>query len=62
VEEAWIRIRGSAAERRINVGASIYDRARPISLDAMLDQAALDLLPTRLPEQREPSIRVAGAA
>ncbi|HEY4365428.1 MAG TPA: diguanylate cyclase [Bryobacteraceae bacterium] len=62
VEEAWIRIRGSAAERRIDVGASIYDPARPISLDGILDQAAQDLLPTRMPEQRQPVIRVAGAA
>jgi diguanylate cyclase (GGDEF)-like protein len=63
VEEAWIRIRASAAERRIDVGASIFDSIRPLSLDAMLDQAALDLLPTRMPEKREaPITRVAGAA
>jgi diguanylate cyclase (GGDEF)-like protein len=62
VEEAWIRVRASAAERRINVGASIYDPSRALSLDAMLEQAALDLLPTRMPEQQEPGTRVAGAA
>ena len=66
VEEAWMRIRGLAAERRIDVGASIYDPEfdpnRTLSLDAMLEQAAQDLLPTRLPEQREPIVRIAGAA
>lgn len=45
VEEAWMRIRVAAAERRIEVGVSIFDPSRPLSLDAMLEQAAQDLAP-----------------
>jgi PleD family two-component response regulator len=62
VEEAWIRIRTSSAERRINVGASIFDSSRPLSLDAMLEQAAQDLLPSRIPERPATGSRAAGAA
>ncbi len=50
VEEAWARIRSAAAEHRMEVGASIFDRNRPISLDAMLEQALADL-----PQLRETS-------
>ena len=46
VEEAWMRIRSAAAERRFEVGASIFDVARPLTLDAMLEQASRDLMPT----------------
>ena len=46
VEEAWMRIRVAAAESRIEVGVSIFDRSRPLSLEAMLEQAARDLVPT----------------
>ncbi len=51
-EEAWVRIRAAAAEHRIDIGASIFDRSRPLSLDAMLDQAMADLPQTR--ETRPP--------
>lgn len=61
VEEAWARIRTSAAEHRIEVGASIFDSSRPTSLDAMMEQALSDL-----PKLRESGIKrsssVAGAA
>jgi diguanylate cyclase (GGDEF)-like protein len=60
-EEAWIRIRASASERRIDVGASIFDSNRPLSLDAMLEQAAQDLLPSGM-QAHLPSTRIAGAA
>jgi DNA-binding NarL/FixJ family response regulator len=46
LEEAWIRVRSAAAERRFEIGASIFDSARPLSLEAMLIQAARDLLPS----------------
>ena len=46
-EEAWVRIRAAAAEHRINIGVSIFDRSRPLSLDAMLQQALADLPQTR---------------
>ena len=55
VEEAWVRVRGAAAEHRMHVGASIFDRSRPLTLDAMMEQAVSDL-----PPRREP--KVAGAA
>jgi PleD family two-component response regulator len=53
-EEAWARIRSAAAECHIEVGASIFDGARPLSLDMMIEQALADL-PRRQP-------KVAGAA
>jgi diguanylate cyclase (GGDEF)-like protein len=59
-EEAWIRFRTSASERRIDVGASIFDANRPLSLDSMLEQAAQDLLPSSM-QAHLPS-RIAGAA
>lgn len=46
-EEAWARIRAAAAEHRIDIGASIFDRERPLSLDAMFDQAMADLPQTQ---------------
>lgn len=58
VEEAWMRIRSTAAERRFEVGASIFDKNRPLSLEAMLEQASRDLMPAPSPE----TIRAAGAA
>ena len=53
-EEARARIRCAAAECHIEIGASIFDEARPLNLDAMIEQALADL------PQRQP--RVAGAA
>ena len=43
VEEAWARIRSLAAERRIQVGVSIFDPGCPKGLEAMLEQATADL-------------------
>jgi PleD family two-component response regulator len=69
LEEAWMRIRAAAAERRIEVGVSIFDSQRPVTLEIMLEQAELDLVPTPKPaapdtqrdSQRE-TPRIAGAA
>ena len=55
VEEAWVRIRDAAAEVRIDVGVSIFDPGRPLSLDAMIEQATADL-----PRAPEPRIRRRG--
>ncbi len=60
-EEDWMRNRNAAAEHRINIGACIFDANRPISLDAMLEQALADLPPVRSPKPRE-TTKVAGAA
>jgi diguanylate cyclase (GGDEF)-like protein len=52
VEEAWSRMHAAAQERRIRVGAAIFDPDRPTSLDTLLDQAALDLAPSGLSMRR----------
>jgi PleD family two-component response regulator len=52
VEEAWARLHAGLAGHRIRIGAAIFDRDRPVSLDALLDQAALDLAPTALAMRR----------
>jgi len=43
VEQSWARIRHAAAERRIELGVSIFDDGNPLSLDAMLERALADL-------------------
>jgi len=43
VEQAWVRIRNLAAERRIELGVSIFHGGNPLSVDAMLEQALADL-------------------
>ena len=45
VEQAWARIRNRAAERRIELGVSIFHGQNPLSVDAMLEQALADLGP-----------------
>ncbi len=66
LEEAWMRIRAAAAQRRIEVGVSIFDRQRPVTLDVMVEHAELDLAPTPKPAvsetREEDPPRVAGAA
>jgi PleD family two-component response regulator len=47
LEEAWARIRGAARDHRIDIGASIFDRNRPHTLETMLEQAEHDLNPAR---------------
>jgi diguanylate cyclase (GGDEF)-like protein len=43
VEQSWARIRNAAAERRIELGVSIFNGQNPLSLDAMIEQAVADL-------------------
>jgi PleD family two-component response regulator len=52
VEEAWARLHAGVTGHRIQIGAAIFDRERPASLEALLDQAALDLAPTALAMRR----------
>jgi GGDEF domain-containing protein len=43
VEQAWARLRHAAAERRIELGVSIFHNQNPLSVDAMIEQALADL-------------------
>ncbi|HEY1755373.1 MAG TPA: diguanylate cyclase [Bryobacteraceae bacterium] len=43
VEQAWTRIRNAAAERRIELGVSIFHGQNPLTVDAMIEQAIADL-------------------
>ncbi len=45
LEEAWMRIRTAASKHRLDVGVSIFDRSRALTLEAMLEQAEKDLAP-----------------
>ena len=66
LEEAWMRIRAAAASRRIEVGVSIFDPQRPLTLEVMIEHAELDLAPTPKPAaaevRNEDPPQVAGAA
>jgi len=44
-EEVWARMHSAAVKHRISFGAAVFDPERPISLDALLEQASLDLAP-----------------
>lgn len=61
LEEAWMRIRTAASKHRMEVGVSIFDRNRALTLDAMLEQAEQDLTPMPKPADRNLS-SVVGAA
>jgi diguanylate cyclase (GGDEF)-like protein len=52
VEEAWARLHAGVTGQRIQIGAAIFDTERPVSLEALLDQAALDLAPAVLAMRR----------
>jgi diguanylate cyclase (GGDEF)-like protein len=43
VEQSRARIRNAAAERRIELGASIFNGQNQLSVDAMIEQAVADL-------------------
>jgi PleD family two-component response regulator len=49
LEEAWMRIRTAASLRRMDLGASIFDYQRPVSLEAMIERAEQDLVPLPRP-------------
>jgi PleD family two-component response regulator len=43
IEEIWARLNTATAAGKIGFGAAIFDPQSPVSLDALLDQAALNL-------------------
>jgi PleD family two-component response regulator len=45
VEEIWARLHAATTEARIAFGAAVFDPQRPVPLDTLLEQAALDLCP-----------------
>ena len=45
VEEIWARLRTATTSGQIAFGAAVFDPQRPVSLDALLGQAALNLRP-----------------
>lgn len=48
LEEAWARFHAAAQTHRISIGAAIFDGQRPASLDVLLEQASLYLVPHTL--------------
>lgn len=54
IESAWARLHENATAHHISIGAAIFDPEHPATLDALLDQASLDLAPS--------SVNVARAA
>jgi len=48
LESAWARFHQGAESHRIRIGAAIFHPDRPVSLDALLEQAAADLAPTAI--------------
>jgi len=69
LEESWARIRHDTAERRIELGVSIFHRENPLSVDSMIEQALADLpqfarsLKESKPESSQPAkSSLAGAA
>ena len=48
LEEAWARMHSAASAHRMQVGAAIFAPDRPASLDVLLEQAAIDLIPAAL--------------
>ncbi len=45
VEAAWSRIHASGRDNRIAIGAAIFDFTHPASLEALIEQAEMDLTP-----------------
>lgn len=45
VESAWTRIHSTGQENRITIGAAMFDFAHPASLEALIEQAEMDLTP-----------------
>jgi diguanylate cyclase (GGDEF)-like protein len=48
LEEAWARIHAACESHRIGIGAAIFNVDRPMSLEALLNQAAGDLTPNAM--------------
>jgi len=48
VEKVWARMRSATAAHKISLGTAVFDPERPLSLDGLLDEASLDLVPKAL--------------
>jgi diguanylate cyclase (GGDEF)-like protein len=53
-EEAWARLHSATAVHSISLGAAVFDPERPLSLDALLECASLDLAPKALASRTAP--------
>ncbi|HUA82786.1 MAG TPA: response regulator [Bryobacteraceae bacterium] len=51
LEQSWARIHAAADAHRISIGCAMFDGNRPVSLDVLLEQAALDLRPGAMAAQ-----------
>jgi PleD family two-component response regulator len=45
VEEAWARLHAATAQRRVTLGAAVFDPLHPLPLERLIDQAFRDLTP-----------------
>lgn len=52
IEAAWARLHENAGAHHISIGTAIFDPERPVSLDSLLERAALDLAPASLTMSR----------
>jgi diguanylate cyclase (GGDEF)-like protein len=48
LEAAWARLHSAAEVHRISIGAAIFDPESPVTLEVLLQQAAMDINPIRL--------------
>jgi two-component system cell cycle response regulator len=48
LESSWARVQSVADSHQVRIGAAIFDPDHPVSLDTLLDQAAMDLAPSAL--------------
>jgi two-component system, cell cycle response regulator len=51
-EEVWARLHGSASDRRVVLGAAVFNPETAASLDQLLEQAAQDLAPKAMASAR----------
>lgn len=55
LEQAWARIHAATEAHRMRIGCAIFDASRPVSLDVLLHQAALDLVPQTMAKSAHPA-------
>jgi PleD family two-component response regulator len=48
LEAAWARIHAALRPHRIRIGTAIFGRDRPVTLEALMEQASMDLRPSAL--------------
>jgi two-component system, cell cycle response regulator len=52
LEDVWARMHSGAAGVHLRIGAAIFDPQRPVPLESLLQQAALDLAPVAIAVRR----------